>query len=532
MSGFLFGWIHPSLRRVIVVRMRGISREALRKLLTPGGVLLGVLLVGLLVAPLVLRWLFPGLASTEALRTWGTTGLLGLWLVQVLMRGGGDVLGFEPAEADQLFAAPLPHEHLLRYKLGLLLIAWTNGGILLTPLASMYGGTVLGGFFAALLVMPFLQMSAMVMALIQQGRGVPPWVRFVALGGLVMVPAALAGGVGTGLESVAEGVNGLAAHPVGAVALAPFVAGATLLASTSTSEILRSAAVLLVVDAALAAGMLHLGKRSWLAKAQTGADTLRSRFQSYRSGGLASASGWWGVRVPRLPRLGGWGTLFWRRTVELVRSPATWMGLGGVVVLLVTLGLVMGRDRVGVNALMFAGLAWSTILLPSVLRSDFRADLDRMDALRAMPVSNAGLFWGNVLPMALLIGLFEVGMAFALMLYQPQIALEGLAVMAIAPVWTVLVVTSENTIFLFVPARMEAGEAAIGSVGRNLLSTFLGWVTHGTATGVAAGVAVAVGFVVGWGAGVLAFFGGLVVLVVAISLVGIWKLARFVPPLT
>jgi len=524
--------LDPRLRAVIRMRVYGSYREAARKLSTPGGVLalaLGVVLLG---GPFAVRALLPGMSSPESVAQWGPTSVLALWLVQVLLRGGGDVLGFEPSEADQLFAAPVPSSQLMRYKLGLLAIAWSNGAILLTPVAAMYATTLLGAFFAALLVLPFLQMSAMVMTLVREGAGVPPWVRFVALTGLVFTPAMLAGGVGTGVQAVADGVNGLLQHPVGAVVLAPFAAASRLMGSGAYGEVLASAAVLAGVNALLMLSLLTLGQRSWVEHAQSGADTMRARMASYRSDGLSGASGWIRVPVPRVA-LGGFGGVFWRRTAELVRRPATWVGLGGVAMLTLMLALVAGRGRVAVLAMIGAVLVWGTVMLPSVLRSDFRGDLDRIDALRAMPVRTVSLFLGNVLPMALLLGLFEALVCFALVLWQPAVAREGLAAMVAAPVWSVLVVTSENTIFLFLPARMEAGEAAIGSVGRNLMSTMLGWMAHGSATTLALAVGIAGGVLLqGFWVGVGLGLGTMLGLTALIAGVGTWKLARFTPPLT
>lgn len=523
--------LDPRLRAVIRMRVYGIYREAVRKLWTPGGVLMAVVGLAVLVGPFVVRALVSGFASPESVATWGPTSMLALWLVQVLLRGGGDVLGFEPSEADQLFAAPVEPAQLMRYKLALLTIAWSNGAVLLTPIAALYAVTLPGAFFAALLVLPFLQMSAMAMTLVREGAGVPGWLRVVALGGLVVTPALLAGGVGTGVEAVAEGVNGLLEHPVGAVLLSPFAAASTLLASGSLAEVGWAAATLAAFNGLLMVALLTLGQRSWVEHAQTGADTLRARMASLRSDGVAGASGWIRVPVPRLP-LGSLSGVFWRRTVELVRRPATWAGMGGVLALTVMLGLVAGGGRLVAIAMMVAVMAWGTVMLPSVLRSDFRSDLDRIDALRAMPVSTVALFLGNVLPMGLLLGLFESVVVGALVVWQPVAAREGLALMLLAPLWSTLVVTAENTIFLFLPARMEAGEAAIGSVGRNLMSTMLGWTTHGTSTALAAGAGIAAGVWVGFWTGVGVGAASLLVLTGGLAAVGTWQLGRFTPPLT
>lgn len=523
--------LDPRLRAVIRMRVYGIYREAARKLWTPGGLL--ALLVGVLLlsGPFVLRSLLPGMSNPAMVTQWGPTSVLALWLVQVLLRGGGDVLGFEPSEADQLFAAPIESTQLMRYKLGLLVIAWSNGAVLLTPVAALYANSLLGAFFAALLVLPFLQMSAMVATLVREGAGVPGWLRFAALAGLVATPSLLAGGVGTGVEAVADGVNDLLSTPWGAVLLSPFVSAATLMAAGGVVEVLAAAGVLAAFNGLLMIALLQLSRRAWVEHAQSGADTMRSRLASYRSDGISGASGWVRVPVPRLG-VGGFGGVFWRRMVELVRRPATWVGLGGVAALLLMLGLVAGSGRSAMLAMIVAVLVWGTIMLPSVLRSDFRSDLDRMDALRAMPVSTPALFLGNVLPMGLLLGAFEAVLVLLLVLWQPTIAREGLAAILLAPVWSVLVVTAENTVFLFLPARMEAGEAAIGSVGRNLLSTMIGWTAHGTATTLALAAGIAGGVLVGFWTGVFVAMAMLGLLTIALAAVGTWKLARFTSPVT
>lgn len=532
-------WLPPGLWRLIGLRLRASGRDIWNRVKTPSGALTAVAALAFLAGWLVPRIWLAGSApvSPETFAAIGPVGLLVMWCGQVAIRGGGEVLGFMPEEADQLFAAPFRPEDLIRYKVTLLLFAWTSGGVLLSPMAMFYAIHPLGGFLAVLLVLPFLQLSAMVGAMARQGGRRMAWLK------IVFYLALVAGGVALATLEPDQGAEAWSAvtyafeHPVGAVVLAPFIAGAGLLGASSTLEVLRHGAVLLVVDALLVLALVRLGRGAWLELAVEGAGKMGELVARYRSGsGVASLGGFWSVTVPRFGRWGGVGPVAWRRTVEIVRRPASLGALGGVALLVLGLGIFVpfavpgSSSQVAAYAMLGAAVVWGMILVPGILRLDFRADLDRMDQLLVLPLPATAVFLGQILPMALLVTLGVWMLDGLVALWHPEVARAALVLAAVQPAFALLVVATENCVFLWLPVRMEAGEAALQSVGRNLFVSFLGWTVTGTGL-VAASTAGVAAYLVTTSTllGVLAATAPLLVMAAIAVALGAFRYARFDP---
>jgi hypothetical protein len=152
----------------------------------------------------------------------------------------------------------------------------------------------------------------------------------------------------------------------------------------------------------------------------------------------------------------------------------------------------VGRTTLA-RGILGSGLVWGTVLVPGILRQDFRADLDRMDALIALPIRPVAVVVGQILPMAAtvtLLGYAVLGIAVAV---APTVGSLALTVGVAEPAFALAVLAVENALFLWFPVRTEAGEAAVQSVGRNLIVSFVGWGVHGAGLLVAivAGTAVA-----------------------------------------
>ncbi|MCB9679982.1 MAG: hypothetical protein H6733_00795 [Alphaproteobacteria bacterium] len=503
-------WLPPSLWLLVRLRIGSAVRDGAQRIRTPGGFVTALLMVGFLGVWLVPLALLPPTfrpVNPGWMRAVGPLGLAMLWFGQVALRGGGEVLGFMPSEADQLFAAPYTPSQLLRYKVTLLVFAWTLGGLLMSPMAMFYAVRPVGGVLAAVLVLPFLQLSAMISALIREGGRRSVVGRAVFL--LVMVGLAVAVAWMPRDQSlnVLDSMTALQATPVGRVVLFPFRLGASLLYAGTMTELALAAAGMFLVDVALATLLVALGRRAWLEIAADGAQHMAGALARYRSGGGVSAlGGWWGARVPAFPRWGGAGTVGWRRTIEILRRPTVYGALGGVLVLDLVVGLGATLVDPGVSAAgqaivaMQNTLVWGTVLLPGVLRMDFRSDLDRMDILLALPLRPWALFAGQVLPMVVVVTALGWTVDVLAVVWAPSAAAWALVLIALQPCAAAMVLCVDNALFLWLPVRTEAGEAALQSVGRNLMITFLGWTLIGGSGTVAALVA---GLAVYLGAGML-----------------------------
>ena len=129
--------------------------------------------------------------------------------------------------------------------------------------------------------------------------------------------------------------------PISGTLLLPFASASILVGSDSVAEVLRAGGVLAAVDLALVVTLLILGRGEWLETAAEGASYMQQVRSRYRSGGMSTFGSVGSWRVPRLPRWGGAGPLLWRRFTELVRRPATFATLGGVILLVAVLAVAL-----------------------------------------------------------------------------------------------------------------------------------------------------------------------------------------------
>ena len=155
-------------------------------------------------------------------------------------------------------------------------------------------------------------------------------------------------------------------------------------------------------------------------------------------------------------------------------------------------------------------LVSSSLVLPPMIRFDFRGDLDRMGELKALPLPTSGLVIGQLaVPVA-------IGSAVQFLLLAVLAALDAegrtIAVYAIAFVvpFNFLFYAVENLVFLAYPTRMvPAGPGDFQHLGRNVLVMALkGMLLMAVALVLAVGGTIAF-FVMGrsWlGAGVVVWF--------------------------
>jgi len=531
----LDGWLGPGLSRLLQLRVRAALRTARRRLRTPGGVVV-LLFIGLF-------WVMAAAAHAldEPLRPVradvfegiGPAVLAVTWAAMVTLRGGGEQIGFTPAEVDQLFAAPHRPEALMRYKIVLVVITWVVAGVVFGPLGSLYTRHPVSGLLVAWLLFPALQLSSMVFGLVLDLRS-PPAARYLVgmlLLGLVVLSLGI---VPDGTLGIVAALEAIVRHPVGQVVLLPFTAATTLFVSSHPGELLRAVAILLASNATLIGIVLALGQRAWLERAAEGAERRATLARQVRSGGIGATGSVWRLAVPRPPVLGGLGPIAWRRLVELVRRPMSLLGfawpLGAAIGLSVVLTTVGESDPDLIAYAALGSLLWSLFVIPSSLRHDFRSDLDRMDQLLALPVPAIAVVLGQILPMAGMLTLSGWAVIGGVAAWRPEIA-QWCAVAAVGlPLAILQTIAIENLLFLLLPVRIETGEAALQSVGRNLFGTFASYAINATALVASGAVAAALvwltdDLVVGVATGAAMVAG----VTLVVLLLAAWRFRRFDP---
>jgi hypothetical protein len=146
---------------------------------------------------------------------------------------------------------------------------------------------------------------------------------------------------------------------------------------------------------------------------------------------------------------------------------------------------------------------WVTLLLIAMLKLDFRGDLDRMDVLKALPISPNALAAGQLAAPTIVLALLHVLLLSGMILFVPVNPAGGgtkvlFWALVIAPVLDLLMIGVENLIFLLLPARPAAATPGdLSAMGRQALIFLLKGLVILCAGAIAAGAGVATYFALG-----------------------------------
>jgi len=524
--------LDPALARLLVLKLRGQGRAALRRLRTPKGCAFGLVGAGLFalwVAALVVRLTGGGaralstapLAHGDALALAQLAiGLYALFAVTANLSWRG--LYLPRAEVERLFAAPVSRRALVRYRLlgmgvpslfvallvGVMAAArvpapWAGfcGGVLVVATATVLGqGAALlaaheGGFVGRFVQrvpggLPRLVGAlglAGVLLLLMFGEDLLPTrgTEIVRNGEVLEVDLerALRGREEIGLEQLAvrstSGTLGrlaeVARHPATRVLTAPtYPLAAAVAAPTFRAALPWLAASLLIVLLCFEL-VVRLPVDYREASLSTSRDVER-RLARLRRGqfGVAGGDGHTlvGWRVPWLFGTSPFGAVLWLKTATILRQ-----GRGTLAVASITtaIGVLIGvtllpEPGVGTASLVVMGVAY----LASGLRFDFRAELDRMQSLRAWPLAAWQVFVAIVLPVTLLVAFFVCIVLGVRGVVLGNLSLEVFGAMCATPLIAFLWVALDNTVFLLFPVRFVPGMGgALQHSGRALLMVLL-----------------------------------------------------------
>jgi hypothetical protein len=462
--------------------------------------LVAVLALLLLVGRVVIanRWMPP--ADPTGVRTYGPVAILGICLMNVLSSTGERAVTFSPGEVDFLFPGPFTRRQLLAYKLIRTAITAVPSALLFGALVSRFGGFYLGRVAAAWLTFQFVQMLAMIVALVKATVGERAFSRgrrWLLLGVLAAVALACAWMIrrhhGASPSDVGEQLR---ASRAGQVILAPFgVFARALTADRIVPDALRWDAVALAMDLGLVA-VVFLLDANYLEAAATASGKRYARLARLRQAGLAgmASPGSAKLRLPMLPWLGGVGPVAWRQLTGVARTSRGLLTMLAIVA--IVMGVIVARAGGGdATVPSLIGLSvWANLFLTSMLRFDFRGDLDHLDLLRSLPLRPWAVAAAElVAPTVALSAVQALLLTAATVSGRLPAGTVLMALVFVVPFNAVLV-GSENLLFLLFPFRPAAAVAGdMGMVGRQT-------VVFAARLLILAAVAIAVG-----GVGVLAF---------------------------
>jgi uncharacterized membrane protein len=135
---------------------------------------------------------------------------------------------------------------------------------------------------------------------------------------------------------------------------------------------------------------------------------------------------------------------------------------------------------------------WLFLVLPSMLRFDFRADLAHMETLKLLPLPPMIVAIGQMMTPVLMITLFTWLLSAITCAAAPQLALGAAIAAALAPPLLTLVIEAENATFLMFPAAstmMTPGDMTM--IGRAMVVFFVKMLALSAAFSLAAGAGVA-----------------------------------------
>jgi hypothetical protein len=534
-------WLLIGLRFRAALRRWGRGVRTLKGfLLALVGSLLFLPMIFGLVVSVVMRPFQASATHLDAVREYGPLVLLGVCLANLFLTSGDAALAYSPAEVNFLFSAPFRPRQVLLYKLasGLLASVFTSVvlGLAFSQHASVLGAACLGAFLALQLI--FLIPLAVGLLISTFGALMVRRGRRVLAAAIVLAVAASAWPLAEGAPALTPALAGrVLRSPALGVLLAPLRPFVTVFTAERVwPDLVGGVAGALGVDLALLAAVIGLNA-GLLEASAAASQRVYERLRRQKRGGISAGrivrfhpeSGRGTLPMP--PRWGGVGPNVWRHLTTLSRSP---LRLLPILVFVVgyPLGLFFLTRRAGPPG--FEGVP-AIVLLSSVLLFvgsttlgfDFRADLGRLEDLKALPLRPGGVALGEILTPVLVLTAGEwLTLAVIAGLSPPPTRAVAAAAAALAPPLNVMIVTLENLYFLWFPHAVTTGAGFdVQALGRMMLMSAAKSLVLGLAVAVAAGLGALVYLATGGHRGLTVATAWLVVTGFAVSLLPLLALA-------
>ena len=500
--------MNPGLLWLLRKRPRRVARQALGRVRGVKGVLLTVLVAGMVAMMVVPQLFLPAedaAVSGPRLRALVPLAALAMTLTIVVVAGRGKgAVYFRPEEITRLFPAPIPRRQLLAYHIATRVQVQALSALWAALFVRRYVPTALGtvlGAFAAFAMLQLLAQAAMLLGARSRGAWIAVRAVAVAAVAAAVVPAATEHSHLLQTDGVEGYLRAVAGSPAVRAVAAPFLPAAETLAAPTSLLALAWSGVALAALAVVVLFLLWLDAAFEEAAINASGDIQR-RLKRMRSAGVMAGAGPGnkGVRVPPFPWLRGVGPIAWRQSLAIVRNPRTLYGLalllvGPPAVVLAMAWFSKDFDGGGAARGLFALPATMGLLGTQYMSFDFRRDVDRLPALKALPLSAMSVAAGQIAPASLLTALF-VGVSTSLLL----------AVADLMPLWTTPFVVAatcpltwasvalDNLMFFAFPKRFEPDDtASVGFAGAAMVMYLGKFVGLGAVVLVAALAGAAVG---------------------------------------
>jgi hypothetical protein len=449
-----------ALLTLLRLHFRGKIRHSLRGIRTLRGfvfLLLGFMVMTLWLGPALYRALRMPRADPTMVSTVAPFAILSFCLSNLFTSFGDAAVPFTCAEVDFLFYGPFTRRSLLGFKILKAALGTAFTTLIFSILLLRYSTSWISCCVGIWLTVQFMQLFAMAITLLGQTIGERAYsnarrgllVAAALLILLAIVPTLLAHHH-TALDFMVQ----VHATIAGQILLVPFDVFAHTI-TASAHDLFRWAIPAFLIDILMLAIVIGLDA-NYLETAATLSQQRFERRQRARAGGAAQMTDGNGSKfhVMQLPRWGGAGPIAWRQLIGAMRSSRA------LLMLLILIGIGGGTFILKHRGGSFSSLAellgavmWMNMVLISMLKYDFRDELDRLDLLRSLPISPiavaAAELFTPVVVLTTMQATFLIAVAFCFN-GGWKIALPPAA---FAVPFNILYVGIENLLFLMFPLR-------------------------------------------------------------------------------
>lgn len=410
---------------------------------------------------------FRGAPSTQAAADFVPVIMLGL-LAMTLGSGGAEyALAFSPAEIDFLFPGPFTRRQLIVYRLVRTVIGAIFASVFFMLFLRAFSATTAQALVGSFLMIVTINLVQTVVALAQQTVAE----RLVRAGRRVVLALFLCG-LGIGIyyfasADVGKAIDLARSAPVKALTypLRPF---AGVMAAGSFAAFAGWFAACAGIISLLVAGVFSLD-RLYADAAIDASRKLQTRLERMRRGSGAAGLSDGRLRSRSLPVSGVAGAVFRRQVLAAMRGSriliAAVIGAGiGALILF----RVRGTGGPGYSSGFTIGIM-AVMMLPALLKFDFRGDLDQIEYLKTLPARPFEITLGQLAVPTIMILLVEAGILAATGLGRSAIEQAPWSLALLLP-GTLIIVGVENLAFLMWPDRqLGPGQSGLALSGRRMM---------------------------------------------------------------
>lgn len=497
--------MHQALWLLTKLRFKASWRRLIRSAKTVRGAFLLLFAIGFLSLMVVpsMAMAFSNenpIGTYQLVKDYGPFLLL-LYALSVLLFSIGDqALYFSPSEVDLLFPAPLARRELLIYKIANNLSSTLLLSLLLACTNRLQYRHFIAGLVGLILTLTFIQLLAMFTSLLGQALSHRAYTRGRRMIGGVMI-AVLAFAASQALVQW-DGANYgelpklVEATMLGRILLSPFRVFCDVIAADQLfPDFTVSAALAIGMVATLVFGIFKLDADYSDVSVRVGRMRLEKQKQFQRGGVLTSKKKSHTTRIPMPPFLSGAGPLIWRQCVKSGRTMQAAVRIALIISLAMGIPLFLRFSEQpdtneNIPYFVWGAMIYVSTILSGAVPAGFRADIDRMEVFKNFPVTPWAIVIGQLFGPIFMLSAAHWMIFAILTAIMPHFAWQWVLGAAISPLFSAVLCTVSNGLFLYFPVKIAAGSNADFQTGiKTMLMLMLQYLVLFFGLGVVAGLA-------------------------------------------